>query len=492
MEDTCVSVSGKSDKNKSFYLFYGACVVAYLLAALVYQCVSFSPAILYGVSAVPFLLCVAGLHRFCPEAFRHWGMRLMLLLLCWVCIALLWNEQYDVFFIQNLPFICSMPIAMLLFYGYGYASAKREIYSGVRVALLICTVLITLAVSTSIIAALMEKTIYTTKAPIVWIGINSVGKARLAFLCHPNDTGLLAAVAFLIALWLCLSCRRRVERVLLIAAMVILYCATALTVSRTDIIILCVGAGLMGFRFVFFQCKRRTAVMRVLFAGLTFAVLFVGLFLLTSGVGKAYNQFKTVQGAAQAEALAAPEPNSVSDETGVVSDNQPAAPAATAAPTQVSVDRITETETSFSGRTVIWRIALHELRAYPERILFGMTPYYISGALTQAFYEAAHWYQVVNNVHNAYLELLVDFGLPALLLFCAFIVLLAICSIRAFFRPCKEDAVGIGYLPAILVPILLVGIMEAILGAVVNQQFSNLVFFLLAGILFGQTGLKDR
>lgn len=252
---------------------------------------------------------------------------------------------------------------------------------------------------------------------------------RLALICDSNMYGMLCCIALCLVFYLLLGKRRPAVKVLLALAALCLFIALTLTDSRTSKFALLPVA----FFFAAILVRRPLADRKKLFrllvgalAGLAFCAV---LLLASRAVNSGFNAV-----------LLAREPE-----------------------TDESVDRIagrglSDTNTA-SNRLKIWTRALDRLSDEPDVLLRGATP-----ALThEIFLDRSDGRASYNHLHNAYLAVLLGYGLPGFLLMLAFFVYLAVCACRLLFSARHDLPAAIRFLPTVLLAILAINLFEEML-----------------------------
>ena len=86
-------------------------------------------------------------------------------------------------------------------------------------------------------------------------------------------------------------------------------------------------------------------------------------------------------------------------------------------------------------------------------------------------------------IHNAFLSLLVSYGIPGLLLFLAFLVYMAVICVRLALDRSNRTTLAQRYLPGILLAIIAIAFVESILLANNHVSMLEIWFFLLCGYL---------
>ena len=141
-------------------------------------------------------------------------------------------------------------------------------------------------------------------------------------------------------------------------------------------------------------------------------------------------------------------------------------------PLAVSARKITA---DLNGRLDIWRAGLKVIFSSPVSFFFGVTPVRITeqlmkiGGLTEAFY----------GTHNAFLDVGVEFGLPAMLAFIAFAVKIVIRCFRILLCTKREEFKKIFMIPLTVFILFILNLTEGYLVAYFCVQ--SYIFFLFCG-----------
>lgn len=289
---------------------------------------------------------------------------------------------------------------------------------------------------------------------------------RLLDLWHPNVT----ACTLMIGIAFCLGCTFRAEnnwkKGLLLAAAAAQFAALALTNSRTNILMTCaLMAGV-----VFFEVFRGSWKQLIL-GGVAVAAVFVGLFMLTDAIyGVNYEQIVAEYLEEQETESGFPE-----EETGEKSSPSEEK-TEVALPSQSGQGSFLDDMKTLNGRTTIWSSAFRAVRWNPKLMVHGTA--YVGDAIS-----AIEGCFPVEHAHNSWMQMLVGFGLPGLLLALYFTFL----AVRgAAFVLLRLDTEMWQKCVALLVLCLLMaGFLEPFLFA------GNLFYHLINVIFFLCTGYVD-
>lgn len=262
-------------------------------------------------------------------------------------------------------------------------------------------------------------------------------KGRLALICDSNMYGILCCLAICLILYLLLEKRRPLVRALLILAALSLFWALTLTDNRTSQLSLLLAAFFFAAILVCRIARNKSRLIRLLTAALAGMAFCVALWFGYQAVRAGTNRLAS-------ELAAASEPAS-GGETG------------TAVPETAIKRRGANTET-LQLRLGIWTYALERLGEEKDVLLRGASP-----ALTGELFLDTSGHYVYNHFHNAYIGVLLAYGLPGVLLMLAFFAGLAVCACRLLFSKRRDLPDALRFLPVILLPVLAINCMEEML-----------------------------
>ncbi len=155
---------------------------------------------------------------------------------------------------------------------------------------------------------------------------------------------------------------------------------------------------------------------------------------------------------------------------GLASSNAPAA-ASEALPAQSDVRELT----SLSGRQAIWMGALKTMTATPETFFFGVTP----AKVTEALKTYGGLPGDFAHAHNAVLQIGTSMGVPAMIAYFVFIIIMVIKSIRSYLT-----LKGAAFRNYYMIPIITAGLVVMNLTeAYVYFSAMNTIFFVVCGLL---------
>lgn len=286
-------------------------------------------------------------------------------------------------------------------------------------------------------------------------------KGRLVAMGHPNISGWLFMLGIAFSLGLSFEAKNKWVRGGLLAAGGLQFLMQALTNSRTSNLMTCVLIAGAAFFWI-----SRGGWKRMVLGAVTAAVVVVSLFLLSDAVYKQnYERLMTAQTSTQEQSQKPVAEESSSSGTG--GDAQKA---------QLSArNSFWKDLKTFTGRTSIWKAGIQALKDHPDYLLRGT--FSVGGAIT----EGGNSFGVMH-AHNAWMEMLIGFGLPALLLALCFTFL----AIRGIFRTLiSRESTMMHKCVAMLTGCMLVaGILEPFLFTGYSYcHFISVMFLLCTGYL---------
>lgn len=268
---------------------------------------------------------------------------------------------------------------------------------------------------------------------------------------HYNNTGMLAVCLYFMNLAGSARSKTKLCKALYGLAAGMMVVVTVLTQSRTARYSLLIASAIMAFGWLFGCLNRKPFLLRGAAAAGLAAVILVGGYFAADALTNAAVQSYTQQGVVT-KVLA-------EEETGREK----------AADSDVFVVRGAG-ETSFTGRTTFWKNALKYWKENPKYLLIG---HGVGGFST---YAAAGTGIGGVMLHNAYLQVIADYGLIGALLYAGFMFLMirpVICSLFAAGGRTGHRALG-----ALVVACLVTGFMESIPLAPLSAMNLMMIFAL--------------
>lgn len=303
------------------------------------------------------------------------------------------------------------------------------------------------------------------------------------YLCangHYNTTGMVAVCSALMSLAGAARFRKAPLRAMCLLSVVLMTLTAVLTQSRTARYALIAGFALLVYGGLADHLKVKSRLIRhaaaLVVAGAVAAAGYSGAGLITNTAIAHYNR------AQQAAVTVSPIPSAIAEE-----DAEPlqSEPVVYAEPEEYQARAAADS--SFSGRTAIWRNLIQRWKDNPKYLLLGHGIGRIGALVTQ---NTIHEGREAVSIHNTYLQFIADYGLIAFGLLCAFFALMIPAAVRMFFAHGAQAVPGYRSLCALVVASLLTGMMEsAPLGAMTPMNVA--LFFALALLAAAGRDMKD-
>lgn len=340
--------------------------------------------------------------------------------MAWPALLLVWMAGTSLYrgtevFRAVLPAMDHGVLAFLVVGLTPFAVEERRLKAYLKGLLALWTALYTLQSLIGLWAALSGHAVFSLKG--TWyIGVN-LGDHRLYMMAYVTTGAVKTGMSVLLALLGAAMTRRWPGRIAYGVCMLIHLACLALTDCRTAFIALGAALGLAAAVLILRgRVRDRQTSRRVLRWGcavLAVMVMTGGVYLALSGVLTALSPH-VPQELENINILELP------------GELLPSAHAEEAAVRHRGLDQ----GDLFNGRSAIWRGALALLQAEPKFLVTGTTSA-LSGALTNAHIPADAGAQVTfKHVHNIYLQTLVNWGVPGLLLLAGLLAALARASWR--------------------------------------------------------------
>ncbi len=380
----------------------------------------------------PLSLLLFGVMLWHGRLFRFTDIKLLLAAFVWMNISCLMNFN-RVGMSECIPFYANACAIALLCYPLAYAlDEKRRIRSldwlaGVWIVPVACSSVV------GIVLALTQKLLFRSSdsAPA------GMYNGRLWLILDPNMYALLLCTALCLVLYLLLSRRGPFVKALLIAAGLSMLIALALTGNRTAKFALLPAAFFFAAIIIWKLMQKKSKCIRLLAASLA-GVLFCALLLLGArGVTTGFNALMSTGTSAQ---------TAMQDSGNTVQS---------VGSSEATMRDLSDTK-NISSRFAIWRYALDQLFDEKDVLLRGATP-----ALSLSMFMGPDL--PYNHFHNAYLGVLLSYGMPGFLIMAAFLIYLLIQLFRLLFSARADLPLAIRFLPVILLPILIINLFEEML-----------------------------
>ena len=343
-------------------------------------------------------------------------------------------------------------------YQTAFGLSKKRLLTFLRLLLALWTLFMAGLSLVGIWAALYDQTITTAAGGVYRIGVTY---SRLYLLTFCTNSGSNLALSLLAALIGMLLTRNPLGRVLYVLASLVQYAALGLTVARTAFISVSIALGLLlacGL-MAKLRGKRLSEKLVRLISFILAAALAVGSFLLLS---KSPDLFGDVKEQVRSSTDVV---ESTDTEEGADTEEAAATPAPRSTNTQSTVQRrpITMDENMLTQRQFAWQAVYRYIRQHPETLLYGASVVMPMAEVNPlADIENAAW----DHAHNMYIQILLECGIPGIILLVLFLYSLARAALRLFFS--KDKPLWQRALPVIPICILISELAECMTMLVYN------------------------
>ena len=343
-------------------------------------------------------------------------------------------------------------------YQTAFGLSKKWLLTFLRLLLALWTLFMAGLSLVGIWAALYDQTITTAAGGVYRIGVTY---SRLYLLTFCTNSGSNLALSLLAALIGMLLTRNPLGRVLYVLASLVQYAALGLTVARTAFISVSIALGLLlacGL-MAKLRGKRLSEKLVRLISFILAAALAVGSFLLLS---KSPDLFGDVKEQVRSSTDVV---ESTDTEEGADTEEAVATPAPRSTNTQSTVQRrpITMDENMLTQRQFAWQAVYRYIRQHPETLLYGASVVMPMAEVNPlADIENAAW----DHAHNMYIQILLECGIPGIILLVLFLYSLARAALRLFFS--KDKPLWQRALPVIPICILISELAECMTMLVYN------------------------
>ncbi|MEF9879959.1 MAG: O-antigen ligase family protein [Clostridia bacterium] len=316
------------------------------------------------------------------------------------------------------------------------------------------------------------------KSPFAELELSALAGRLYVFSMHPNEVACTLSIGFFLAIYTMLDAKQLWAKVLWAFSALCLWLCVATTVTRTVMITISAGMGMLAFLLVFQALAKRRVLLKTAISTLSMlcaAAICFGLFSLAT------NRLFT-----------APLAAALTHEQAEVLQVQPEQPQTQAQPQEEQAEgnkqpllekrNLMEDMSTFTGRKQIWQAGLQALQERPVTLLIGMT----DAQVARVPIEYAN--RDVYHMHNAWMETLLLVGIPGLLLYFCFMLRIGVCSVKLFFKqkaPISQRSLSI--IPAIL---MVNGMME--IYPSYSGKMMDLLFFLVAGAVVAMASAKNQ
>ena len=343
-------------------------------------------------------------------------------------------------------------------YQVAFGLSKKWLLTFLRLLLALWTLFMAGLSLVGIWAALYDQTITTAAGGVYRIGVTY---SRLYLLTFCTNSGSNLALSLLAALIGMLLTRNPLGRVLYVLASLVQYAALGLTVARTAFISVSIALGLLLACGLMAKLRGKRLSERLvrLISFILAAALAVGSFLLLS---KSPDLFGGVKEQVRSSTDVV---ESTDTEEGADTEEAAATPAPRSANTQSTVQRrpITMDENMLTQRQFAWQAVYRYIRQHPETLLYGASVVMPMAEVNPlADIENAAW----DHAHNMYIQILLECGIPGIILLVLFLYSLARAALRLFFS--KDKPLWQRALPVIPICILISELAECMTMLVYN------------------------
>lgn len=343
-------------------------------------------------------------------------------------------------------------------YQTAFGLSKKRLLTFLRLLLALWTLFMAGLSLVGIWAALYDQTITTAAGGVYRIGVTY---SRLYLLTFCTNSGSNLALSLLAALIGMLLTRNPLGRVLYVLASLVQYAALGLTVARTAFISVSIALGLLLACGLMAKLRGKRLSERLvrLISFILAAALAAGSFLLLS---KSPDLFGGVKEQVRSSTDVV---ESTDTEEGAGTEEAAATPAPRSTNTQSTVQRrpITMDENMLTQRQFAWQAVYRYIRQHPETLLYGTSVVMPMAEVNPlADIENAAW----DHAHNMYIQILLECGIPGIILLVLFLYSLARAALRLFFS--KDKPLWQRALPVIPICILISELAECMTMLVYN------------------------
>lgn len=340
-------------------------------------------------------------------------------------------------------------------YQTAFGLSKKRLLTFLRLLLALWTLFMAGLSLVGIWAALYDQTITTAAGGVYRIGVTY---SRLYLLTFCTNSGSNLALSLLAALIGMLLTRNPLGRVLYVLASLVQYAALGLTVARTAFISVSIALGLLLACGLMAKLRGRRLSEKLvrLISFILAAALAVGSFLLLSKSPDLFGDVKEqVRSSTDVVESTDTEEDADTEET--------AAPRSTNTQSTVQRRPITMDENMLTQRQFAWQAVYRYIRQHPEMLLYGTSVVMPMAEVNPlADIENAAW----DHAHNIYIQILLECGIPGIILLVLFLYSLARAALRLFFS--KDKPLWQRALPVIPICILISELAECMTMLVYN------------------------
>ncbi len=379
---------------------------------------------------------------------------LLSLLLIWniFCVISADGIYNENFWKLNDNILFDLSVSFFILFLVGYVLSKQEVKKILDIAVLVIIAVMT-GLMIWVLRAVCEPSVIQLPGGGA-IGMTSAsfsgGGGRLSINnCHPNTVGAYAEVILMMCLYLAIT-KKGVIRIFSIFAMIIHYFVLILSDSRTCILAAAFSIGVVAFKLVFDAAKGKDIWKRWLFGFMALIVCFALVVGLQKPVRIGYESI-----------------SHFSELTS--SSTEPSG---------------REMELTTNGRNILWTAAVKSAFSRPRNAVFGVTPVAVVSEITK--WSGTDW----GYTHNQFLEVLVANGIPGLMLYLAWLVLIAIKCVKKVLLKDSSMQKGMIVIGGVILMLVAANLFEATLAY--YRFFTEGMFFLLCGIVAYQSEERNE
>jgi len=415
------------------------------------------------------------------EAFAQWKKPIFLVALVW-CVwsfvaCFLSVAEGRASLSGNVRYLYYMAVSLIVIFPLGYHLGRGRRMELLHAAFDLCYAVFLLYVLYVYYRFLRGDFFFTT------LGGNEFNYyiPRIRFGLNQNNTAAYSAFFLLGGFYRFRALRSGWKKALLVLSEVVFFTVFAYSESRASIIAMAVAMGAMGGGAVY-QRRKKGGVATVLLsllcaaaaAALTVGLIYGALHVLHV-LQAAILRAGTLPAAAAAESAASAAGNTAEGAAGDAAES--------AAANNLEARGLTGGNAATLGeRKTVWLAVIRDILRDRHLLVHGCSQASVSG---EVFALVGQRY----NTHNQLLEVLLAYGLPALALFCVWLVWLAGKSLSLGLN--RSEAGDPGWmLPPILLLLIVNNMAETML--VARIHFVGFLFFLLAGYTGGLAEAKKE
>ena len=367
-------------------------------------------------------------------------LKILAVLFFWYVLCVLSaNETYTANFWQlNDTMLFDTAISFFVLFTFGYLFRGDSGRRPIEIFFYVLTALLTAAMIYVLFTVLKPAVITLPAGGQIGMGKHR-GTLRLFINCHPNTTGAIAELVLMICVYFAVT-KKGIVRWLYVAAAAVHYVILILSDSRTCLVSTAVTLGILtvfGLSRKIKEKKLLKKLLIVVLAGVVCGGLILFLRQFVRSGYEAVSHFSTYTGVDSAATMG-------------------------------------EIEATTNDRSGLWKGAFQSAFSSVRNAFFGMTP---AGVIS----EIKKWTGRELYTHNQFCEVLVSNGVPGVLMYLAWLVLIAKACIETLSGKNKDSFKGIEVFIGMIFMMVIANLMEATL--MYYHWFPEEMFFLLCGFV---------